>query len=275
MNVKRRFLSALPRRLALLLLLALLAAALLAGRIAPARYDEQFRDYPNARPCARFPLGTDELGRDRLSRLLYGSRVSLLLAPAAAALATITALAIGLTAGYGGCLAESAALGFTDLVVSIPSLLLLFIARAMLPLNITPMVSVGFTFLLLAILGWTSGVRVILAAVVQARDSEYVRQARALGCRPCTILFRHTAAAVRPIAAGQFWILVPLFLVSEANLGMLGLGVTEPLPSWGNLLAEMQTAASLTDAPWLLAPAVLLVVVLLSLQNVLQSGEMH
>jgi ABC-type dipeptide/oligopeptide/nickel transport system permease subunit len=111
-------------------------------------------------------------------------------------------------------------------------------------------------------------VRVILAAVAKTQRSEFILQARASGCRPAKIAFLHMTSAIRPIVASQFWVLIPLFLVAEANLGMLGLGVTEPLPSWGNLLAEMQSAPSLWDAPWLLAPAVLLVTVLLSLQAV-------
>jgi ABC-type dipeptide/oligopeptide/nickel transport system permease subunit len=256
------------RRFALLLLLALVGTSLLADKAAPAGYEEQFREFPSAKPCWKFPLGTDELGRDRLSRLLYGSRVSLLLAPAAAALATGIALALGLLAGYCGGIVERAALACTDLFVAMPSLLLMFIARAMLPLNISPAVSVSFTFALLGLLGWTSGVRVILAAVAKTQRSEFILQARASGCPPAKIALLHMTAAVRPIVVSQFWILVPLFLVAEANLGMLGLGVTEPLPSWGNLLAELQSAPSLWDAPWLLAPAALLVSVLLSLRAV-------
>lgn len=257
------------KRIALAFLLCLFAIALLADKIAPAGYQEQFREFPGAKPDSKFLLGSDELGRDRLSRLLYGSRVSLLLAPAAAALALGIALALGLVAGYFGGFVQRITLGLTDHLASIPSLFLLFLARALLPLNVSPAVSVTFTFALLGILGWTSSVRVIVAAVAQAAQSEFLRQARASGCPPRRLIFVHMAAAIRPVFLAQFWVMVPLFLLAEANLGMLGLGVTEPLPSWGNLLAEMQSAGSLWQAPWLLAPAVLLLAVLLSLQIVL------
>jgi len=256
------------------LLLLLVGIALLAEKVAPAGYEEQFREFASVKPSLKFPLGTDELGRDRLSRLLYGSRVSLLLAPAAAALATGIGLLFGLLAGYCGGMVERATLACTDLFVSMPAILLMFIARAMLPLNISPAVSVSFTFALLGVLGWTSGVRVILAAVAKTQRSDFVLQARASGCRPVRIALLHMTAAIRPIVISQFWMLVPLFLVAEANLGMLGLGVTEPLPSWGNLLTELQSAPSLWKEPWLLAPAVLLVCVLVSLQVVVRKERL-
>ncbi len=251
------------------LLGTILLAALLAGYIAQASYETQFREDPNAQPSAKFPLGTDELGRDRLSRLLHGSRVSLLLAPAAAALATSIGLALGVSAAYFGGATGRIAFGLTDLVASTPSLLLLLFARALLPLNVSPAVSVTVTFALLGAVGWPSGVRVFAAAAENAQSSDYVRQARAMGSRPRRILALHIASAIRPLVAGQFWTLLPIFLLAEANLGMLGLGVSEPLPSLGNLLAEVPLTPDLWKNPVLLAPALLLATVLISLQGLL------
>jgi peptide/nickel transport system permease protein len=243
--------------------------SMIADVAAPAGYETQFREAPGAPPSRQFPLGTDELGRDRLSRLLHGSRVSLLLAPAAAALATALGLTLGIAAGYFGGMAGRAALALTDTVSSMPSLLLLLFARAMLPLNVAPAVSVTITFLLLGALGWTSGVRVFAAAIAGARDAEFVRQAVALGCRPGRIVGLHIAAAVRPVLAAQFWILIPMFLLAEANLGILGLGVSEPLPSLGSLLSEIPLTTAIGGQPWVLAPAALLLIVLLGLQGLL------
>jgi ABC-type dipeptide/oligopeptide/nickel transport system permease subunit len=252
----------------IVVLVLVFGAALLAGVVSPAGYDEQFRDYPNAPASRQFPLGTDELGRDRLSRLLHGCRVSFLLAPAAAAFATGIGLLMGAAAGHKGSWPSRAALELTDLVASVPSLLLLLFARAMLPLNVAPEISVAITFVLLGAVGWTSGVRLFAAAIARARDSEYIRQALASGCRPAHVLCLHLSAAMLPVLAAQFWVLVPLFLLAEANLGMLGLGVSEPLPSLGNLLAEIQITPALREQPFLLAPAALLLVVLLSVQNI-------
>ena len=256
------------RRVSIFLLLLAFGSALFAGVLAPAGYDEQFREHPNAPPSRQFLLGTDELGRDRLSRLLHGSRVSFLLAPAAAALATGIGLLMGTAAGYLGGWPARAALELTDVVASVPSLLLLLFARAMLPLNVAPEVSVAITFVLLGTVGWTSGVRLFAAAIARARDAEYIRQALAAGGHPARVVRLHLSAAVLPLLTAQFWVLVPLFLLAEANLGMLGLGVSEPLPSLGNLLAEIQINPALREQPFLLAPAALLLVVLLSVQNI-------
>ena len=98
-------------------------------------------------------------------------------------------------------------------------------------------------------------------------------QARAVGCRPSRLAFVHVAASLRPVLTAQFWVCVPIFLLAEASLGMLGLGITEPLPSWGNLLSELQNYRALVDAPWLLAPAALLVAVLGSLQFIFADRE--
>jgi ABC-type dipeptide/oligopeptide/nickel transport system permease subunit len=157
----------------------------------------------------------------------------------------------------------------TDIVASTPSLLLLLFARALLPLNVAPEVSVAITFLLLGAMGWTSGVRVFAAAAAGVRDSDYLRQAVASGCRPARIICLHTVAAVRPVVAAQFLVLVPVFLLAEANLGMLGLGVSEPLPSLGNLLSEVPLTTAIGSQPWVLAPAALLLIVLLGLQGLL------
>jgi peptide/nickel transport system permease protein len=103
---------------------------------------------------------------------------------------------------------------------------------------------------------------VIRSAVHEIKNEDFMIQARARGCRPLRLLGRHLAPNLRPILAAQFWTSVPVFILSEANLSFLGLGVAEPLPSWGNLLAGLQNLDSVTASPWRLAPLVLLVVVM-------------
>src|SRR5579871_326654 len=137
------------RKIAIVFLAAVMAAALTPELWSPARYETQFREAPDARPSARFPLGTDDLGRDRLSRLFYGARVSLLLAPAAALLSCLGAAVLGGAAGLAGGFAESVILGAADLFLSLPWLFLLLTVRACLPLNVSPVTSVTLTFLLL------------------------------------------------------------------------------------------------------------------------------
>lgn len=265
--------ATLLRRMAAGLLLAVLAAALLADVLCRHSYATQFREAPNAPPDRRFPLGTDELGRDRLARLLHGTRVSLLLAPAAALLATAVAAAVGLAAGHWGGWWERALLAVTDLFLSLPWLFLLLTVRAVLPLNVAPAASLAITFALLGLLGWASAARVVCAGVRALQQSEFLLQARATGCRTGRLLCRHLAPNLKPVLLAQFWISVPAFLLSEANLGLLGLGVTEPLPSWGGLLRELENFQAVRANPWMLAPAGLLVAVVSSLQILMSSRE--
>ncbi len=262
------------RRVAAALLALILAVALFAGPLAGVSYEKQFREHPNEPPSWAFPLGTDELGRDRLARLLYGTQVSMLLAPAAAALATLLAASLGVSAGYFGGWWERAAMTVADLFVALPWIFALITVRAVLPLNISPWTSVTVTFLLLGALGWASGARVIRAGALAAKSAPFVLQARAFGCSPLRLLARHVLPNLRPVIVAQFWISIPLFLLGEANLGMLGLGVTEPLPSWGNLLAELTNPRLIIDQPWLLAPAGLLAIVLASFHMILSTEDL-
>lgn len=257
------------RLLAWAVLAAIAAAAIFPGLLTSHSYETQLRENVNEPPSAGFPLGTDELGRDRLARLLFGARISLLLAPAAALISILIAGALG---GAGGLLGTRAARAFgitTDLFLSLPWLFLLLTVRAMLPLNTSPALSVAITFSMLGVLGWAAPARVVQAGTRSLAQSDFVLQARAAGCSGLRILTRHLLPNLRPILACQFWAAVPIYILSEANLGLLGLGVGEPLPSLGNLLRDLESFPAAPDRYWLLAPAMLLVVVLTCLQAVL------
>jgi peptide/nickel transport system permease protein len=236
----------------------------------PVRYERQFRDFPNAGPSKQFPLGTDDLGRDRLSRLVYGTHVSLLLATAAAVLSCLAGAALGGMAGFG--IADKLILGVADLFLSLPWLFLLLMVRAFLPLNVSPMVSVTITFLLLGMLGWATPAKVVRAAVRKLAGSDFMLQARATGCTPSRLLWKHLIPNTMPILWAQLWITIPAYVLAETTLGMLGLGVMEPLPSWGNLLRELE-GGGIVGHPWLLAPIVLLAAVVGSFQVILQRED--
>jgi ABC-type dipeptide/oligopeptide/nickel transport system permease subunit len=258
------------------LLLVITAGAGLAPVIAPAPYDRQFRECPDAPPSQRFLLGTDELGRDRFSRLLYGCRTSLFLALAAATVAVGVAAGAGILSGLAPRYLEPVVAGTTDLALSLPWLFLLLAVRAILPLNTPPAASVAITFALLGCLGWPGPARVIRAGAREILASEYVRAARARGAGRARVLLRHGLPNLAPILSAQFLTAVPVFILAEANLGLLGLGVMEPLPSWGSLLHEMgRQSLHLEDwlsQPWLLAPILTLLAAALCLQ-VLFRGE--
>ena len=263
------------RQVGWLLLSLITLAALGAGVWAPADYATQFREMPNSPPSHQHLLGTDELGRDRFSRVLYGTRVSLLMAPAAALLSTLLATLVGGVAGYLGGWWERAAMGVADLFLSMPWLFLLLAVRAMLPLNVAPITSVAVTFLLLGLLGWAAAARVLCAGARDLRNSDFALQARASGVRGMRLLAIHVVPNLKPVLLAQFWISIPVFIISEANLGILGLGVAEPLPSWGSLLRELESFASFGFEAWKLVPLVLLVLVVSSFQIVLSADEGH
>jgi ABC-type dipeptide/oligopeptide/nickel transport system permease subunit len=249
------------RRAAVILLGIIFVTLLAANFLAPHSYQTQYREAASAQPSRQHLLGTDALGRDRFSRLLYGGRISMLLAPAAALIAVAIALLVGLAAGCLGGWRERAAMGVADLVLSLPWLFLLLAARAMLPLNVAPAASIAITFALLGLLGWAGPSRILLAAVKRQLQSDFVLLARAGGCGRWRVALVHILPNLKPVALAQFWIAAPAFLLSEANLGLLGLGVAEPAPSWGSLLRELESFSDVTRNPWMLTPLVVLVVV--------------
>lgn len=249
-------------------LIAVALAALTPEVWMPASYETQFRESPEAPPSARFPLGTDALGRDRLSRLMYGTRVSLLLAPAAALLTCLEAALLGAIAGLAGGWVDRIIESAADLFLSLPWLFLLITVRACLPLNISPAASVTITFLLLGALGWAAPARVVRAAVQNLKQSDFLLQARATGAHPWRLLVRQLGPNIMPVLLAQFWVSVPVYILAEATLGMLGLGVTEPLPSWGSILRELESGSAISQ-PWLLAPALMLAAVIGCFQLIL------
>ncbi len=261
------------RRAACVLLTIVAVLSLFSGFIAPHDYAMQFRDQPNAGPSSKFPLGTDDLGRDRFSRLLAGSRISLLWAPAAALAATVIAAAVGTTAGYlGGWLDQAASIAI-DLFLSLPWLFAVLTVRALLPLNASAWVSTAATFLLLAAIGWAPGARVVRASVAKMRHSGPILHARVCGCHGARLFVFHLAPNLQPVLSAQFWVLIPVFLLAEANLGLLGLGIAEPVPSLGSMLVELQNYERIPEAPWVLAPAALLAVIIGSLHIVVSGRD--
>jgi peptide/nickel transport system permease protein len=253
--------------------LALLAVSLLgADLFAPHDSSMQFREHANEPPTRAFPLGTDDLGRDRLSRLLRGGRVSVLCAPAAALVAIAFAGAIGVAAGLRGGWIDALAGALIDLFLSLPWLFAILTLRALLPLNASPWLAIAAIFGLLAMVGWASAARLVRASVVTMRDEGPILYARAYGCGGWRLIWFHILPNLRPVLSAQFWILVPVFLLTEANLGLLGLGIPEPMPSWGNILSELQNYQRIPESPWILAPAALLVLVIASL-HFLVSGS--
>jgi len=138
--------------------------------------------------------------------------------------------------------------------------------RSGLPLTTSPMQSAGVTFVILAALGWPACARAVYRGTLALRSSEWMIQGRANGLRSGQLIRRHLLPHLRPLLVPQFLICVPAFLVAEANLGTLGLGIAEPLPSWGGMLLELDNSAMLARSNWVFLPIALLIIVLLLLE---------
>lgn len=265
--------SKITRMVCLGLLSFIFLAGLFAGGITQYSYAKQFREMPNAAPSISHVLGTDGLGRDLFARVVYGTRVSLLLAPAAALLSTMIAGTLGAFAGLSEGWCEKVILAVADLCIALPLLFVLLALRALLPLDVDPGVSVVATFVLLGLLGWPSSLRVVYSVSRTLRNSDFVLLAHATGCPRWRILLHHVLPNLRPVMFAQFWISIPVYVLAETTLSMLGLGVMEPLPSWGNLLRGLEDFSVVSANPWRMSPLVLLVLVVICFQLILPAEE--
>ena len=246
-------------RLALgLLLLATLAAAaaaapLVAGWLGhdPFAPDLLARFEP---PSATHPLGTDDLGRDILLRLLYGARVSLAVGIAAALAAALIGTAAGLFAAWRGGVADALVMRLADFMLALPALPLLVLlaaadpSRIGLPARGEAAGDVLRIVVILAIFGWIGVARLARAAALATLSRDHVRAARALGATEARILLRHVLPALVPPVAVATALAVGGAILAESTLSFLGLGISPPAPSWGNMLANAQELVF--SAPW-------------------------
>ena len=262
------------RMLALLALalLVLTAAAIIAHT--HAGYALQDRDAVLAGASAAHPAGTDELGRDRLVRIAAALLLSCSGAAAAALLATVLAIGIGTLAAFAHRSAGAALLYVADLFLTLPWLFLLMTVRAALPLTLSPAASATLTFVLLGLLGWPAFARIHHARVRAMRHAGWMQLGRATGLRPAQLLRTHLLPQLAPLALSQFLIYMPACVMAEANLGALGLGIREPLPSWGAMLQTLADSALLSRSAWLYVPMALLVVTLLLLEHLAMGDDL-
>ena len=262
----RRFLRHRLAVFGLIVLLLLALVALLAPYIAPYTFDGQDLNIigqPQA-PSRAHLMGTDQLGRDAFTRVLYGARISLMVGLFSALLATGLGTLIGALAGYYRGLLDALLMRFTDVVLCIPLLPLVIV------LSGTLRPSVPLLICIVGGLSWMGTARLVRVQFLSLREREFVEASRALGGRDNRIMFRH----ILPNAVGPIIVSTTLSvggaIMLESALSFLGLGVQPPTPTWGNLLNY--ASQWLTGAPWLaLFPGLMILITVLSV-NFLGDG---
>ena len=276
-NVWDRLLKNSRSLTAIAILFFMLLLALAAGTLAPYDFAEQLRGREHLTPSSGHFFGTDVLGRDILSRVMYGARVSLMIGLSATVLSLVIGVTLGLCAGYFGGRIDDVIMRFTDTISAFPTLLLAVAITALykpspsdgadvLVLN----ASFWKVFIALGVVGWTSIARVVRAQVLTIKTLDYVTAARALGGDSIRIMFLH----VLPNCWSPIIVLATLSIggniLGEAGLSFLGLGIKDPFPSWGGMLSDSKSYFK--DHWWLAVfPGIAIVLTVLSF-NLLGDG---
>jgi peptide/nickel transport system permease protein len=231
-------------------------------------------------PTQIFLAGSDGYGRDQLSRILYGGQISLAAGLLATGISLFLGLVVGCTSGFYGRWVDESAMRLVELFLVLPWLYFLLAVRSFLPLHISPTKTFFLLVAVIGTIGWARPARLVRGVVLSAKSRNYVIAGRGFGASDYYLLRRHVLPHTYGILLTQAALLVPQYVVAEVTLSFLGLGLSEPAPSWGNLLANLQQYNVLVSYWWMFAPALALVIVSLGYLQVanaiheqLQSGS--
>jgi peptide/nickel transport system permease protein len=205
-------------------------------------------------------FGTDGYGRDEFSRVLFGGQISVAAGLTATLIALLAGSILGIIAGYYGRWVDESLMGVTELFLSLPWLYFLLGVRAFLPLHLSTLRTFFLLTTVIGLIGWARPARLVRGLVLSSRNRNYVLAARGFGGSDFYILRRHLSPEVLGLLLTQAALLVPRYIAAEVTLSFFGLGVNEPVPSWGNMLSTLQQYSVLVSYGWLLAPACALVV---------------
>lgn len=201
-----------------------------------------------ASPSRTHPLGTDNLGRDILSRMIYAGRISLSVGLVSVSIATSIGILLGALAGYYGRWVDSLIMRITDVVICFPVLFLVITVSTMLKPNI---------FNVMAIIGlvyWTRVARLVRGEILRVRELDFIQATRALGAKDKRIIFKHVLPNIMAPILVQATLLTAQAILIEASLSFLGVGVQQPTPSWGNMLNAATSITILGFRPWVWIP---------------------
>lgn len=217
-------------------------------------------------------LGTDEQARDQFSRLIHGSRISLFIGLVGIAISFPLGLLVGGISGYFGGWIDSILMRFVEVLMTIPSLYLLVALAAVLPPGLTSAQRFILIVLITSFISWAGLARVIRGQVLSIKEREFVQAARAMGANPIYIIVRHVLPQTATYIIISATLAIPSFIVAESVLSLIGLGIQQPDPSWGNLLSLSTNASILVLQPWLVWPPAVLIILTVLAFNLLGDG---
>ena len=203
-----------------------------------------------------FPLGTDHAGRDLLSRLLHGARVSLTVGLVGATITLVIGLLIGGAAGYFGGTIDNLLMRFTEVLLAFPAFYLLLALRGTFPPTLSSVQVYFLIILIVSFVIWGGLARIVRGMVLSLRSEDYVLAARALGLGPFKIIRRHVLPNTLSYVIVHVTLTIPGFILGESTLSFLGLGITEPQSSWGLMLSVSRGYRIFQDFPWILVPGI-------------------
>ena len=212
-----------------------------------------------ADPDARlFLLGTDALGRDFFSRLVYGGRISLSIGLVGVAISYTLGILIGAFSGYVGGRADFVIMRATEILMSLPTFYFLLTLAVIIPATLPSSLTYLLIVAILSFIGWAGLARIVRGLVLSEREREYVLAARAMGASGARVLVRHVVPSTFNYAVVSATLSIPGYILGESALSFLGLGIKDPDSSWGLLLAEAQNVEYLLRFQWLLIPGLLI-----------------
>lgn len=256
-DFKKSFLKNKMAVLGAAVIIVIIIAAIFAPFISPHNpYKVDFK-FQFQKPDSSYLVGTDMYGRDVLSRIIYGSRVSLLIGLIPTLISMVIGTVIGIIAGYYGGRVDFVLMAISDMVLSFPSILLAMVVMYTLGAGLLNI------FIALSVIGWAGTARVVRSQTMSIKNREFVEAARAMGVRDRTIMARHIFPNCIPQLLVLFTLNIPSSILSEASLSFLGIGAQPPASSWGLMVSEGKEY--LFNAPWVtIAPGVAILIIVLA-----------
>lgn len=217
-------------------------------------------------PATIYLWGADQFGRDVFGRVLFGARISLTIGIFASLIALFLGLILGAISGYYGGVIDDILMRLVEVLATIPSLFLLLALRALFPLDMNPTAIFMMLISILGFISWGAIARVVRGLALSLREEEYIQAAKALGGSDVRVLLRHLLPGTAAYGIVAFSLLIPGFILTEAGLSFLGLGISEPASSWGLMLAVAQEGGiqTFTQRPWMLLPGLFIFLTVLA-----------